>query len=83
MTEKIERWLVGVIMALYCVVFFCGCTSTTVQYGKVKLHRVSFLQSIDARIEIDGDKAVITYTNDGGSQAAGNVASAAAVTVIK
>ena len=73
----IAALLTGVLIA------FCGCTSTTVQYGKTKFSRISFLQSVDVCVSVDGDKATITYSNDGGGKTAGAMAGAAASTLIK
>jgi hypothetical protein len=66
-------------LVLSCTLALQGCTSTTVELKGIKVHRVSFCQSVNVRITpVEGsDIPQIIYSNDGGGQVVGQAAGVA------
>jgi hypothetical protein len=54
---------------------FAGCTSTTVEMGKLRVHRISFGQSVNVHAGYDSNQMpFIIYGNDGGKATAQGIA---------
>ena len=71
-------------LAAVCAFLTCGCTSTHIQYGTLKVDRTSFMQSVDCRagMDINGNPYII-YSNDGGSETGGKVVGGAVKAIVR
>jgi len=80
----VTRFCTVTLLALSCIIMLQGCTSTTVEIKGIKVHRVSFCQSVNVRITpVPGsDIPLIIYSNDGGANVASSAATVASSAMV-
>lgn len=70
------------VIIVMCSALCTGCTSTSIEYGTFKLHRVSFAQSVDVKVVSTDDGFTVMYGNDGGKETSKQIAAGVSSAVI-
>jgi hypothetical protein len=71
------------IIIIWALAALSGCTSTYIKTPAYEISRISFLQKVSFTATSTTNGLRIDYGNDGGQEAAGKIAGAAAAVITK